>query len=357
MSEEIEGPGAAFESEREHYRRKYRDTHEPIHADKVLRKITTRIAKNNDFTVEEALSAKPDGVIWVTHEELEAKDPKLVEYAVSSANYMKKTFIENGGKAKDFEAHREFPCRGKLVVTGGNNEWSIVECDECGYETSFPKKLINSDMAIESALGRSHIPQIYVGRKMEQLPGQAKARGYLRQWVLEWGSDQNKEDPTLRLPVPIVYGLPGRGKSHIICSVAETMIKRYQVNLVYWVYKDLLEDIKRGYSDPHYKTGWDRAVKCDLLVLDDFGAERPTDFALEKFSELVDLRYRSAAPILMASNIPPEDWDDMFGVRTGSRLNGMTLAVEVTGEDQRDFRLPDGTRINPDTGEVIRNED
>jgi DNA replication protein DnaC len=116
----------------------------------------------------------------------------------------------------------------------------------------------------------------------------------------------------------------------------------------------LLEKVKQGFndgeSDQVKKTAadaWERAKTAELLVLDDIGAERPTEWAQDQIQGLVDYRYMHELPILMATNIPPRAWDDTFGPRTASRMRGMTLPFELGGKDLR-------TELgyDPVTGEV-----
>jgi hypothetical protein len=79
----------------------------------------------------------------------------------------------------------------------------------------------------------------------------------------------------------------------------------------------------------------ERAIGADVLALDDLGAERPTDWALDRLSTLVDARYAAGRPILAATNLPVEEWHDAYGDRVASRLVEMTEPTLVGGVDLR----------------------
>jgi len=79
----------------------------------------------------------------------------------------------------------------------------------------------------------------------------------------------------------------------------------------------------------------ERALRADLLILDDLGAEKPTEWALEKIYQLVNLRYESLRPMIATTNLDLNSLERLLGERTFGRLIEMCLPVEVSGEDYR----------------------
>ena len=73
----------------------------------------------------------------------------------------------------------------------------------------------------------------------------------------------------------------------------------------------------------------DKISECDLLIIDDFGAERVTDWVLEKVFLLIDVRYKSEKPIIISTNLEYRkdrecDIARVFGKRVKDRI---TIAV------------------------------
>lgn len=81
-----------------------------------------------------------------------------------------------------------------------------------------------------------------------------------------------------------------------------------------------------------------RIVDCQraaLLVIDDLGAEKPSEWTAEKTYEIVDERYAQRRPVIVTSNVPPGKLTRHVGERVASRLAEMCTVVPVIGEDRR----------------------
>ena len=98
----------------------------------------------------------------------------------------------------------------------------------------------------------------------------------------------------------------------------------------------LLDELQEAFGDDReHRRVWQRATTVDVLALDDVGAEQATDWRQERLARLVDERYQQNRPVLLATNFPPAAWEEMLGARTVSRLQGMTMPMELTGSDRR----------------------
>lgn len=81
-----------------------------------------------------------------------------------------------------------------------------------------------------------------------------------------------------------------------------------------------------------------KVVDCDLLIIDDFGAQRETDFALEKVFDIVDKRIRSGKPFIVTTNLSKADLHSPDGIKQAriySRLLEGSAIVEFKGVDIR----------------------
>ena len=91
------------------------------------------------------------------------------------------------------------------------------------------------------------------------------------------------------------------------------------------IYKDKNEYITRLCSFP-------------LLILDDFGMERGTEYGLEQVYNVVDSRYRSGKPLIVTTNLTLEELqnpEDTAHARIYDRLTEMCCPVCITGENFR----------------------
>lgn len=100
----------------------------------------------------------------------------------------------------------------------------------------------------------------------------------------------------------------------------------------------LLEDARRDYDDWGGGT-LRRAERIRLLVLDDLGAERPTEWAIERLCELVDYRTMRGLPTIITSNYSLGEMRNRFGevqgMRLASRIGGACEIIEMGGPDRR----------------------
>ena len=98
----------------------------------------------------------------------------------------------------------------------------------------------------------------------------------------------------------------------------------------------ILNDLAASYKDRNeYIT---RLCGFPLLILDDFGMERGTEYGLEQVYNVVDSRYRSGKPLIVTTNLTLEELqnpEDTAHARIYDRLMEMCCPVCITGENFR----------------------
>lgn len=304
--------------------------------------------------------------VWVTHATYEQRHPDTAEQERGAEIARKAQFIALGGTDEEYQPKRQFPCPGNLRINEDLLEQGspklLVECDACGWATTIPREAYDPQHAVRALFKRANLPEQFVGVPFRQdKPGQEQVRRVMREWLGEWKRWEHEmrigtpeQDLTPAIPTPGLEGLPGRGKTHLLTVTAEYLIRRYKVECAYWPLGALLDLVRNSYekdAPPEVAGAWRRALDVPLLVLDDIGAERPTEWAQERLHMLVDHRYNHALPILLATNVPRDAWIELFGHRTASRLAGMVYCWEMSGNDLRVARIP--PNVNPTTGEVL----
>ena len=87
---------------------------------------------------------------------------------------------------------------------------------------------------------------------------------------------------------------------------------------------------KQGYIDS--------LNKFDLLVLDDLGAERRSEYAQEQVFNVIDSRYRAKLPLIVTTNLTMKELtapDNIGNGRIYDRLLEMCHPVEISGKSRR----------------------
>lgn len=127
----------------------------------------------------------------------------------------------------------------------------------------------------------------------------------------------------------VLLGPTGTGKTHTAAAVAAYIAGRTTIG--YWSAAAILHMLR-----PDGGGRLDDFARVGLLVVDDAGAERMTDWAAEQFTSLVDARWNAELPTIVTSNLSPTDLRDHLGARAWSRLTGTgSLVIRLAGADLR----------------------
>ena len=149
-------------------------------------------------------------------------------------------------------------------------------------------------------------------------------------------------------------GPPGIGKTHLAISVLREVASK-GVRGVYYDTRSLLSTIKSTYNPVTRASEADilrEVMDAELLVLDDLGAERLTDWVEETMNLIVSTRYNERRPTIFTSNY--EDIEDIENLdsllvrvsfRMHSRLREMCEFLEFAGPDYRDFEYPPNAEV------------
>lgn len=108
----------------------------------------------------------------------------------------------------------------------------------------------------------------------------------------------------------------------------------YAPSVVFVRATTLFDQLRPG-GDEDTRRRIEDCQRAGLLVLDDIGAEKPSEWTCEKLYEVIDERYVQARPLIVTSNVPPSKLSEQVGERVMSRLAEMCEVVPVTGQDRR----------------------
>ncbi len=140
-------------------------------------------------------------------------------------------------------------------------------------------------------------------------------------------------------------GPPGIGKTHLAVAVLRRAIRDRGAQGLFYDTRELLKLIRSAY-DPVVKTTESQVLtpvmRADLLVLDDLGAEKASEWVEETLNLIVNTRYNERRATIFTSNFEEkedrEDPDSLLarvGFRMHSRLYEMCHFLEFDGADFR----------------------
>ncbi len=138
----------------------------------------------------------------------------------------------------------------------------------------------------------------------------------------------------------IFFGRTGLGKSHISLAVANTLIEK-GYDVIYTSAPSLFIKLEkeRFSKDGNYSDLLDRVIECDLLILDDLGAEMRTQFTISALYQIINERLNARKPMMINTNLSVEEIDSCYEERIASRIYGNFNAYQFVGKDlRREFR-------------------
>ena len=144
-----------------------------------------------------------------------------------------------------------------------------------------------------------------------------------------------------RVPNLYIYGPTGTGKSTLLWMLWNSLRKNLEIPVIandstgYWNMREVIQETKDSWNtDGKFlrKTMNRQAI----LLLDDVGAERYTDFNVDMIDEIFNYREISGWPTVVTSNLVPGNLRVRYGSeRFSSRFFGNCEEIHMDGSDRR----------------------
>lgn len=136
----------------------------------------------------------------------------------------------------------------------------------------------------------------------------------------------------------LLLGGTGLGKTHLSTAVGVAVIsKGYDV--VYKTVQSVMDD----YQQVQFRGGDAECINkyydCDLLIVDDLGAEMATQFTVSCIYNLINTRMNKRKPTIFSTNLTQTELRDRYADRITSRLFGEYIPLVFKGTDVRRQKL------------------
>ena len=152
-------------------------------------------------------------------------------------------------------------------------------------------------------------------------PQMHHAHRYVEQW-------QTMRSENLGL---LLWGGVGAGKSFLAGCIANALMEQ-EVPVRMTNFARILNELNGSFSGRNEVV--DKLCRYPLLIIDDFGMERGTEYALEQIYNIVDSRYRSQKPLIITTNLTLDELrhpQDTAHARIYDRLLEMCVPVSCIG--------------------------
>lgn len=132
------------------------------------------------------------------------------------------------------------------------------------------------------------------------------------------------------------WGSTGNGKTYAATCIANRLIDN-EISAMVTSIPKLLNDLN-GFHIEDKNQYIDELNRYSLLVIDDLGSERGTEYALQKAYEVIDGRYRSSKPLIVTTNLSLEELKKPKSIeyeRIYSRVLEMCVPIKCTAPSIR----------------------
>ena len=160
------------------------------------------------------------------------------------------------------------------------------------------------------------------------------ARDYVSKW-----SDFASKNAGL-----VLWGDVGTGKTFFAACIANALVEQ-NVSVKMTNFSTILNDL---FAESDKNKYLDRLNDHNLIIIDDLGIERDTEYALEQVYNIIDTRYKSGKPLIITTNLTLDELKaptDIPHKRIYDRVLGMCVPVMFNGVNFRNQEAADKMEV------------
>ena len=134
------------------------------------------------------------------------------------------------------------------------------------------------------------------------------------------------------------WGNVGAGKTHSAAALANELMQEKLVEVLFLSMPATVTRVKKTFDSPVKNDDtklFDRMKEVELLIIDDLGVEKLSDWLSDQIYQIIDHRWQNQKPMIITSNQSLEDLGASYKPQVISRIWGCCKSIKFTEEDRR----------------------
>lgn len=230
-------------------------------------------------------------------------------------------------------------CHGQGVYYPGNPDCGT--CSGSGWDEEFPCGCVDGgvrhcdchyEQKIRVMTARARIPAKNLASRVANFKPETKTEQDNRDAIVKW----LESFPNVgALRGFLLEGPPGTGKTHMATAICNALIRRNGVQPLYASATQMMVRATARFDDKSMPDPFEYPTSVDVLVIDDLGAEKPSEWSIARFGELFDARYRDDLVTIVTSNLNIDDIEALYGPRITDRIHETCQFLHFNGRSRR----------------------
>ncbi len=232
-------------------------------------------------------------------------------------------------------------------------------CEDTGWvkgKDGVKKCICRYSEISEELFNRMRIPKRYRDKEISNFIPEKK---YGHHFILSRIEDYINADDFLEGKGLFLVGAPGVGKTHLSVGILKEFFRRRGIVGLFYDTRSLLFNLRASFDgSASSREILEEVVESPILVLDDLGSERLSDWARDILHYIIINRYNDLKPIIITSNIELKSkkkidgdmlentLEERMGQSIASRLSEMCEVLPIKGKDRRGSALKEITGAN-----------
>ena len=143
----------------------------------------------------------------------------------------------------------------------------------------------------------------------------------------------------------LAFGLPGRGKTHLLCAIAHELILRHGLRVLFLPSMHLVQQLLIAKRDLKLESFLRKLDAFDVVLLDDIGYIQQSREEMEVLFTFLSERYERKS-IMISSNLLFSEWDKIFKdpMTTAAAIDRIVHHSTILELDGESFRVQEAQK-------------